>query len=264
MVDESSANAAFSKPFKQDDQASSDDDFVTPDVFYTATPGNKTITPGRLDLNTEYGQALQNERLVVAKEVENNWSGRGQHVQFAPGEAIPLEVERAIGHSSTALIESVRCRRIRLARKSIRCTRNAKLEDLIQEVAYLHRLRHPHVIQLVGTYLQNKTFAILLYPVATRDMSKFLDEWEAQYGSKYMLSSLYTKAQQDLTRMFLCLAHAVDYMHKEGIKHMDIKPSNILVHERREIGGRSGRKVYIQYYHFDHDSKEQPIEPILE
>lgn len=224
---ESSTGAAFPEPFKQDDLPSPDDKFVTPDVFYTATPGYKTITPGRLDPNTEYGRALQNERLVVAKEVENNWSGRGQHVQFAPGEPIPLEVERTIGHSSTALIESVRCRRIRLARKSIR------------------RTRHPHVIQLVGTHLQNKTFAILLYPVATGDMSKFLDEWEAAHCDRYMLSSLYNKAQQDLTRMFLCLAHAVDYMHKEGIKHMDIKPSNILVHERREIGGRSSREVYM-------------------
>lgn len=129
MADESSTNVVFSKPSNQDDKAPLDDEFVTPDIFYTATPGSKTITPGRLDLNTEYGRALQKERLVVAKEVENNWSGRGQHVQFAPGEAIPLEVEKAIGHSSTALIESVRCRRIRLVRKPIRCNRKAKLDD---------------------------------------------------------------------------------------------------------------------------------------
>lgn len=101
------------------------------------------------------------------------------------------------------------------------------------------------MVQLVGTHLQNKTFAILLYPVATGDMSKFLDEWEAEYGSRYWFCSAYTKAQEDLTRMLLCLARAVDYMHKEGIKHMDIKPSNILVHERRDIGGRSSRNVYM-------------------
>ena len=222
-----------------------EDDTETPEAFYTANPGYgpNFETPGRLNPVTKYGRAMQDQKLLVAKEVESNWSGRGQHVEFKADESIPLEVEKTIGFSGTALVESVRCRRIRLARKSIRINRRAKLEDLVQEVSYLHKLRHPHIIQMVGTYLQKNTFAILLYPVATGDLTKFLEEWkpyETRPSGSYGMCM-----QRDLARFFFCLIHALRYMHDQGIRHMDIKPSNILVHERRKIGLRSKRSVYM-------------------
>jgi serine/threonine protein kinase len=182
---------------------------------------------------------LQDQKLLVAKEVETNWSGRGQHVEFEFNEIIPLANEKVIGHSATALIESVRCRRIRLARKSIRCNRRARLEDLVKEVSYLHKLRHPHIIQLVGTYFQKKTFAILLYRVATGDLTGYLEEMDSLRGSYR------TRMEIDLAQFFFCLTHAVRYMHEQGVRHMDIKPSNILVNHRRESESRSVRSVYL-------------------
>jgi serine/threonine protein kinase len=222
-------------------------DADTPAAFYTATPGYSSSyqTPGRLNPDTNFGKALTQQKLVEAKEVEVNWSGRGQHVEFRPDDKIPLQLERAIGHSATAIVESVRCRRIRLARKSIRCRHGVKLKYLIREVSYLHRLRHPHIIQLVGTYLQKNTFAILLYPVATGDLTKFMDEWQLQYSQQNGTSSSATYYQLDLARFFFCLTSAVAFMHEKGIRHMDIKPSNILVHERRSFGKRTMRSVYL-------------------
>jgi hypothetical protein len=229
------------------DPARRKDEIETPEAFYTATPGYAAHleTPGRLDPSTKYGGVLREQNLLVAKEVESNWSGRGQHVEFEANEDIPLVVEKTIGHSATALVESVRCRRIRLARKSIRCTRRAKLEDLIQEVSYLHKLHHPHIIQMVGTYLQKNTFAVLLYPVATGDLAKFLQDWEPRYLVRNRRSSPTMQIQRDLARFFFCLTHALQYMHNQGIRHMDIKPSNILVHERRSIGRPTVRSVYL-------------------
>ncbi|KAL1603874.1 hypothetical protein SLS60_005466 [Paraconiothyrium brasiliense] len=223
------------------------DETATPEAFFTATPGymSHLETPGRLNPNTEYGRTLQEQKLLVAKEVELNWSGRGQHVEFKENEHIPLEVEKTIGYSATALIESVRCRRIRLARKSIPCKRKASLRDLVPEVSYLHRLRHPHIIQMVGTYLQKNTFSILLYPVATGDLTKFLDEWSPKEDFWYGYGSPSEGAQRDLSRFFFCLTHALRYMHSQGIRHMDIKPSNILVHERRTLGRPTVRSVYL-------------------
>lgn len=222
-------------------------DADTPAAFYTATPGYSSSyqTPGRLNPDTDFGKALTQQKLVEAKEVEVNWSGRGQHVEFEPNDKIPLQLERAIGHSATAIVESVRCRRIRLARKSIRCRRGVKLEDLIREVSYLHNLRHPHIIQLVGTYLQKNTFAILLYPVATGDLTKFMDEWQPYSAVYAELPSPALEAQLDLARFFLCLASAVAFMHEQGIRHMDIKPSNILVHERRPLARPHVRSIYM-------------------
>ncbi|ORY10814.1 kinase-like domain-containing protein [Clohesyomyces aquaticus] len=222
-----------------------DDNIPTPEVFYTATPGYSAPyhTPGRLDPDSKYGQALSKEHALVAKEVEENWSGRGQHVEFQPDEIIPLEVEKAIGHSATALVESVLCRRIRLARKSIRVNRRAKLEDLVKEVAYLQRLRHQHVVQLVGSYLQQNLFSILMYPVATGDLAKYLDQWSAIRRGPISSRKIYMT--NDLPQFFWCLASSLDYIHGQGIRHMDIKPSNILVHERRDIGGRPKRSIYL-------------------
>ena len=223
-------------------------DADTPAAFYTATPGysQNYHTPGRINPVTDFGKALAQEKLIEAKEVEINWSGRGQHVEYQPGDNIPLQVEKTIGYSATALVESVRCRRIRLARKSIRCNpRRAKLEELVQEVSYLHRLRHPHIIQLVGTYLQKDRFNILLYPVATGDLTKFLDEWRLQYFVRSAQSSARVYYQLDLARFFFCLASAVEFMHGKNIRHMDIKPSNILIHERRSLGKRTQRSVYL-------------------
>jgi serine/threonine protein kinase len=168
-------------------------------------------------------------------------------VEFPSNEAVPLKVEKVIGHSSTALIESVRCKRIRLARKCIRVNRRAKLEDLVKEVAYMQKLHHRHVVQLVGSYLQKTTFAILLYPVATGDLAKFLDEWgpHGTWFNSSRMSSPVVIAERDLSRFFLCLAHTVGYIHEQGIRHMDLKPSNILVHERRAIGQRPTRSIYL-------------------
>ncbi|KAF2654851.1 kinase-like protein [Lophiostoma macrostomum CBS 122681] len=211
-------------------------DSMTPSTFYTATPGYEVGfgTPGRINPGSAYGRVLQEHKLLEAKEIEINWSGRGQHVDFGINEIIPLETERTIGHSATALVESVRCRRIRLARKSIRCNRHAKPEDLVKEVAYLHKLRHPHIVQLVGTYLQKKTFAILLYPVASGNLQNYLDKLEISQ-SRDMLA--------DLARFFFCLTHGLRYMHEQGIRHMDIKPSNILVHHREAMSFGGVRSI---------------------
>ena len=229
-----------------------DDNIPTPDVFHTATPGYSAPhhTPGRLDPDSKYGQALIKEHALVAKEVEANWSGRGQHVEFQPNDIVPLEVGKAIGHSGTALVESVLCRRIRLARKSVRVNRRAKLEDLVKEVAYLNRLRHTHVVQLVGSYLQGTVFAILLYPVATGDLTKFLNEWRPSgiWFDGRKPSSPFILAERHLSQFIVCLTHAIGYLHEQGIRHMDIKPSNILVHERRQLGERPSRTVYLYYY----------------
>jgi len=107
-----------------------------------------------------------------------NWSGKangGQHVEFAEGEELPFKVLGTIGANLTATVDKVRCRRILLARKTMLCGRRISLHDALAEVEHLQKLRHPHIIQLVGSYLQGKRFSVLLYPVADYDLGKFLE-----------------------------------------------------------------------------------------
>jgi serine/threonine protein kinase len=217
----------------------------SPQSFYTATPGTLlTSTPGRLGTDTEYGQLLAQNDLLVAKEVEMNWSGRGQHVQYATNEPVPLEPLRALGHSATALVEAVECRRIILARKSVRLNRNIKLEELVSEIKHLHRLHHRHVIQLVGSYTQGKTFSMLLYPVAYCNLGTYMD-WFTENVALKKGSDAHNKARR-FGRSMLCLARALVYIHSQGVKHLDIKPANILINPPGAFGGyRTRLKVYM-------------------
>lgn len=123
----------------------------------------------------------------------------------------------------------------------------AKLEDLVKEVAYLNRLRNTLIVQLVGSYLQKASFAILLYPAATGDLTEFLNEWRPNgtwyNGRRPSLPSIL--AERDLSRLIVCLTHAIRYLHDSSIRHIDMKPSNILVHERRKLGETPSRTVYM-------------------
>jgi hypothetical protein len=215
------------------------DSTVSPSSFFTASAGYsvKNPTPQGVGTDTEYGQLLRQKDLLSAKELEINWSGKGQHVEYQTEEELPLKVVRTLGYSATALIEAVYCKRILLARKSIKCNRHVKLAALIPEVEHLHRLQHPHVIQLVGSYLQGRTFCILQYPVADSDLSVFMSKItrRSQTSGSVKYAELYW-----LCQFYFCLIHALNYIHTHGIKHMDIKPSNILVK-----GGTFSRKVYL-------------------
>jgi serine/threonine protein kinase len=142
-----------------------------------------------------------------------------------------------------AMVDGVLCRRIKLARKTMICNRSGqKLENFMNEVEHLQRLRHPHIIQLVGSYLQGRKFAILLYPVADWNLTGFFNLCSPEYTS-----SASPVSQEDCLRamsgFFQCLAHALTYVRSNTMKHLDIKPQNILV--RRKANQEQPFCVYL-------------------
>ncbi|KAI9766043.1 MAG: hypothetical protein M1839_005034 [Geoglossum umbratile] len=196
--------------------------------------------------NSEYGRLIKERDLLAPIEVEQNWSGReagaGQHVEFELTDKIPLEVLRLIGSSVTARVHMVRCRRILLARKSMKCCIKLELKDAINEVDHLQKLRHAHIVQLIGSYVQGKTFAILLYPVADYDLSTFMERVTQALASNPISYREYL-ALLSFGSFFGCLASALEFIHGKTIKHMDIKPANILVKEHERYENR--HHVYI-------------------
>jgi hypothetical protein len=91
---------------------------------------------------TKWMQHLDKRGILQDEWNELEWSGRGQHVEYAPEEEnlIPLEARGVLGNGATGVVERVKCRRIMLARKTIRCHRRLTKEEAVIEVEHLHRL----------------------------------------------------------------------------------------------------------------------------
>jgi serine/threonine protein kinase len=177
---------------------------------------------------TAYWDMIKRHHLLPQPMTETNWSDRGQHVEFDPEERdqIPLQVEKLLGKTRNALVESVRCKRVRLVRKLMRCNKwtGLKREDALREVQHLYRTQHSHIVRLVGTYVIGQDLAILTYPCAEWNLEQFM-ELTRTNGAALECTSL--------RRFFTCLAKVLDFMHSYPLKHMDIKPQNLLVRDIR-------------------------------
>ncbi|KAF2659529.1 kinase-like protein [Lophiostoma macrostomum CBS 122681] len=205
---------------------------------------------GGLDASA-YLKEMSIRNLIPSPEVEVNWSGQGQHVEFPPEASLPLEHIKNLGSSASAMVDQVQCRRIMLARKTMRCPRRWTRTDAVNEVEHLNRLRHAHIVQLVGTYVQNRTFAVLMYPAADCDLRKFMEDTidlrtSAAMDELGLASQEYQQRRQALASFFGCLISALAYIHSETTKHMDIKPANVLVtHHSRSGMPHDAFKVYL-------------------
>ena len=195
-------------------------------------------------ITSEYHRLLEERNLIVDPLMETNWSERGQHAEYAACErgAIPLTVEKLLGRTQRAVVESVRCRRIRLARKTIKCNKRPGMtrKDAIREVEHLQRVKHAHVVRVVGTYVIENELAILTYPVAEWNLEDFMQSiFEDCVDS--MLKAPY------LERFITCLASTLNYLHSFPIKHMDIKPTNFLVRnvQNSTVNEHDLYKIYI-------------------
>jgi tRNA A-37 threonylcarbamoyl transferase component Bud32 len=202
---------------------------------------------------TPWQRFLQSKNLLLSKFDETNWSGRGQHVEFGPDEQQTIDNILArhgvLGHSATALVEKVRCKRIMLARKSIRCNWRLKREDAIEEVAHLQRLKYAHVVRCVGTYVFGKELSILLYPATAYNLETFLDQYTDLAEREPLVTSnartIY-HMRTAISKFFKCLTGAISYIHEQRVKHMDIKPANLLIQEtRHESPHMTEYKIYL-------------------
>lgn len=133
---------------------------------------------------------------------------------------------RFLGSGGFSTVDEVvhRGTKLRLGRKTLKNRDPAAVKELCKEVDILQKLRHPHVIRFLGAYSQGDKMSILLSPIADTTLSLWLDRFSQEKPANFA---------QIIAKMFGCLASSVRYLHEQRpvVKHLDIKPQNILIVE---------------------------------
>ncbi|MCJ1362031.1 hypothetical protein MMC16_001133 [Acarospora aff. strigata] len=156
------------------------------------------------------------------------WSGESEgyqkHVDYKPykgfsGKEIIDEISKTskLGKGGFGQVRRVLCNGRLLARKEM-LPQQGEDYDLRREATILENLVHRHIVELAGTYTQDGTLYILIYPVAECNLTQMLQmERTASW-------------EHNLRAAFGCLAGALAFIHSKdiAIKHKDIKPANIL------------------------------------
>jgi serine/threonine protein kinase len=161
---------------------------------------------------------------------------KGGHHDLKKGSTLPFRYVGKLGTGMSAVVDEVEdpISGRTFAQKVFRnYSGNSKFfkEAFKNEVDILKRLHsHPHIVQIYWSYTRGRELGMLLTPVASdKDLGSYLlDIQDTGEGP--------TSEQRDvLLRAFGCLASGLAYIHRHTIRHKDIKPQNILVHNGQMI-----------------------------
>lgn len=159
------------------------------------------------------------------------------HLVLRPTDEDILVATNHLGHGSLGVVEEVR--RIggqfpTLVRKRVRLPPQRKraaayLKIVQEEARILRSLVHPHIVTLIGSYEDMKqsrrpSYCLLMSPVGENDLEAFL----TIVGEHDVTSEFSIQSRDCIRNWMACLASALKYMHASGIRHQDIKPSNII------------------------------------
>lgn len=137
---------------------------------------------------------------------------------------------KLLGAGGFSMVDEVvdRGTSLRFARKTLKNREHSALEELKKEVDVLQKLRHPHIIRFVDSVQNGDKMSILLSPVAETTLAVWLDTKQQQRPNGL---------SHTIVKMLGCLASSLRYLHEQRpvVKHMDIKPQNVLVKEGEEF-----------------------------
>ena len=160
-----------------------------------------------------------------------------EHLILESYDTEPWTSVQHLGHGSLGVVDEVRRTATHLptlVRKRVQLPTQrrtaAKIRAIMQEeAAVLGRLHHPNIITLIGSYEdrtrdKHSVYCLLLHPVGENDLESFL----AIASEPDLDTELRDRYQSWIRRWYADLASALMYMHCNGVRHQDIKPSNII------------------------------------
>ncbi|CAN8097888.1 unnamed protein product [Discula destructiva] len=211
-------------------------------------------------------EEYERQTLKEWRNCKEDWSGLGKHISVNEHPETKTRVHTRfkliddLGSTQISDVKKVHYAYhgkkppICLARKRIKPRRNRTVEILRAEAEVMERLDHDHIIKLVGTYsIRFNELYLLVWPVAVCDLSSFLDDVDTLRNGpgdrQDVRDDIYRRFEaldlqtpnsprgsleaQDhivlLRQIMGCIAQATAYCHRRNIRHLDLKPSNILL-----------------------------------
>ena len=198
-------------------------DFLSNQITDASFPFCESNLPRTMD-RLQRRTFLEIQKSVLTKESATSKCELGEHAHFLDRDQIPFRKIGVLGTGGYAQVDKVSSNitGMHYARKlldrRIFGRTHGTLLDFENELKILKRLRHQHVVEIIGSYTDPYFAAIIMSPIAECDLCAFLKSVQTSSDSMSLLQTF-----------FGCLATALQYLHREKIRHKDIKPSNVLV-----------------------------------
>lgn len=164
------------------------------------------------------------QQSVMAKSLDLE---NGKHCHLSADDPLPFQTLSRLGAGGYGQVDKIESkvtfkqyalktinRRAAFGYKS-----KEAMKEFLLEIGRMRKLNHPHLVRYVGSYTDKNNLGLVMAPVADCDLAAYLERACVEAS---MLPAIRTS--------FGCLATGLSYLHDCQIKHRDIKPGNILVH----------------------------------
>ena len=113
---------------------------------------------------------------------------------------------------------------------NLRSVTKAIVDEFKNECANMRKCEHHHLVAFHASFTDENHFGIIMSPAAESTLQEVLSNYDV---TNEIHAPRFEDQSELLQTAFGCLLEAVRYLHDQQIKHRDLKPGNILVHERR-------------------------------